>query len=61
MVNRLTIVLEQPEYSALLDLALRELRQPAAQVRYLVQQELQRQGYLSETDSAEPKQVPDAR
>lgn len=46
MINRLKILLDQPEYSALLRLAERELRNPADQVRQLVRQELIRQGFL---------------
>ena len=47
MVNRLTLTLEQPEYSALLKIAIAELRNPPDQVRYLLRQELERRGLLS--------------
>ena len=45
MVNRVKLVLEQPEYSALLREALREMRTPDAQAHYIVRQELKRKGY----------------
>jgi len=44
MVFRLTITLEQSEYSALLKLALDEMRDPPDQLRYLLHQELVRRG-----------------
>lgn len=44
MVNRLTVVLEQPEYSGLLEMAISELRTPQEQLRYLLRQELKRRG-----------------
>lgn len=40
MVTRLTVALEQPEYSALLEVASRELRTPADQLRYILLREL---------------------
>ena len=46
MVDRLTVTLEHPEYAALLDVALAELRTPAAQVRYMLRQELERRRLL---------------
>ena len=46
MVNRLKIVLEQPEYSGLLEMSVSELRQPPDQVRFILRQELQRRGLL---------------
>ena len=46
MVNRLNLTLEQPEYNALLKVALRELRTPEAQVRHILREELQRRGLL---------------
>lgn len=49
MVNRLKLVLDQPEYSALLKMSVSELRQPHEQVRYLVRQKLVEDGYLQET------------
>ena len=41
MLNRLTVTLEHPEYAALLDVALAELRTPADQVRYILRQKLE--------------------
>ena len=46
MLNRLTVTLEHPEYAALLDVALAELRTPADQVRYILRQELKRRRFL---------------
>ena len=46
MLNRLTVTLEHPEYAALLDVALAELRTPADQVRYMLRQELERRRFL---------------
>ncbi len=55
MINRLKILLDQPEYSALLKLAEQELRNPADQARLLVRQELIRQGLIP-TTTEEPKE-----
>lgn len=41
MVNRVVIVLEQPEYSALLKMAVSELRNPQDQIRWLLRRELE--------------------
>ena len=49
MLNRLKILLEQPEYSALIHLAEQELRTPADQVRLIVRLELVRRGLLQDT------------
>ena len=46
MVSRLTLTLEQHEYSALLKMAIEELRDPSDQVRYILLQELERRGLL---------------
>jgi len=51
MVNRLTVTLEQPEYAALLDVAIAELRSPADQVRYILRQELERRRLLPVAES----------
>lgn len=45
MISRVKFPLEQPEYSALLKEALREMRTPNAQAHYFVRQELERRGY----------------
>lgn len=50
MVNRLTITLEQPEYSALLKVAMSELRAPQDQVRFILRRELERRGLLPPTE-----------
>ena len=49
MINRLTIVLEQPEYSGLLEISTKELRQPQDQARYIIQRELVKRGLLKDT------------
>jgi|MudIll2142460700_1097286.scaffolds.fasta_scaffold2657753_2 hypothetical protein len=53
MLNRLTVTLEHPEYAALLDVALAELRTPADQVRYMLRQELERRRLLPGDKSLE--------
>ncbi len=55
MINRIVLTLEQPEYSALLDIAIAELRTPADQARWMVRQELKRTGKLIERK--EPTQM----
>jgi len=42
MINRLRIILEQPEYSALIKLSGQEVRSPADQVVVIVRNELVR-------------------
>lgn len=49
MLNSLKILLEQPEYSALIHLSEREMRTPADQVRLILRQELVRRGLLQDT------------
>ncbi len=51
MLNRLNILLEQPEYSALIHLAEKELRTPADQVRLIVRLDLIRRGLLPEVET----------
>lgn len=46
MIIRLKLALPQAEYSALLDLAVKELRNPEAQIRHIVREELKRQELL---------------
>jgi hypothetical protein len=46
MINRLQIILEQPEYSALIKLSGQELRSPADQVVIIIRNELIRLGLL---------------
>jgi len=46
MVNRITVVLPQEEYSALLKLGSMELRNPPDQIRAVLRQELARRGLL---------------
>lgn len=52
MVNRITVVLPQEEYSALLKLGSMELRNPPDQIRAVLRQELARRGLLSTPISA---------
>jgi len=49
MLNCLKVLLEQPEYSALIHLSEREMRTPADQVRLIVRLELVRRGLLQDT------------
>ena len=58
MLNRLKILLEQPEYSALIHLAEQELRTPADQARLIVRLDLIRRGLLlaSESSSTESQE-----
>ncbi len=51
MINRLRILLDQPEYNALLRLSDQELRYPADEVRLLVRLELIRRGLLPEVET----------
>ena len=46
MVNRIKLTLEQPEYAALLKLAIQELRNPADQARFIIRAEAHRRGLL---------------
>lgn len=46
MINRIRIILEQPEYSALIQLSAQEIRTPADQVVVIVRNELIRSGLL---------------
>jgi hypothetical protein len=50
MVNRVTVTLEQPEYSALLDMALAELRNPPDQLHHILRKELREQGLIGAND-----------
>jgi hypothetical protein len=47
MTNHIQINLEQPEYSALIQLAVQELRSPSDQVVMIVRNELIHRGLLS--------------
>lgn len=55
MINRLKILLDQPEYTALLKLSEQELRNPADQARLLVRQELIRLGLIPTTYDSQEK------
>ncbi len=56
MVTRITVTLEQPEYAALLKVAVEELRNPQDQLRYILRKELDRLGFLSLTGDATREQ-----
>ena len=56
MVTRLKLALEQYEYSALLQIARTELRNPADQVHHILRHELIRRGVLK-VNEAEKKVV----
>lgn len=49
MLNCLKVLLEQPEYSALIRLSERKMRTPADQVRLIVRLDLVRRGLLQDT------------
>ena len=51
MANRLTVTLEQPEYSALVDLAVNEMRSAPDQLRWVLRQHLAERGMLADTQS----------
>ena len=50
MVNRVTVTLEQAEYSGLLKMAVEELRNPSHQLHVILRQELERRGLWSPSD-----------
>jgi len=50
MVNRVTVTLEQAEYSGLLKMAVEELRNPSHQLHVILRQELERRGLWSASD-----------
>ena len=52
-VNRITVTLEQPEYVGLLEIAVKELRNPQDQLRHILRQELQRCGLLPSASEAQ--------
>ena len=49
-VNRVVVTLEQFEYTGLLKVAGKELRDPHEQMRWLLRQELERRGLLAATN-----------
>jgi hypothetical protein len=62
VVNRVKLVLEQDEYSALLKVAVSELRNPADQIRHILRQDLTRRGLLPSDapTPATPTTIPQA-
>ncbi len=57
MITRLKVVLDQDEYSALLQVATNELRSIDNQVRYIVRQELTQRGLLATESSNASQEV----
>lgn len=57
MINRVTVPLEQPEYSGLLKLAVADLRTPQDQLRVILRQELERKGLWPQAELSEPAEV----
>lgn len=51
MIVRIKIPMEQIEYSALLDAAASELRDPVSQARFFIREELTRRGLLTQQDA----------
>lgn len=59
MVTRVKVALDQPEYSALLRLAIDELRDPPDQLRHILRQELERRGlWPAPTEELQPERLP---
>ena len=52
MIVRLKLVLDQDEYSALMESALADLRNPSDQARFILRQELEKRGLLSPKKSS---------
>ena len=52
MVTRIRVVLDQPEYSGLLRIAEKELRNPSDQLRHILRLELRRRGLLPPPDQS---------
>ena len=50
MVKQVTITLEQPEYSALLQVAIADLRDPPDQLRHILRTDLERRGLWPPVD-----------
>ena len=48
MIVRVKLALEQPEYSALLKLAISEFRGPENQLHFILHKELKRRGLITE-------------
>lgn len=56
MIRRVVLALEQSEYSALLKLAVEELRNPPDQAHHILRQELSRRGLLTSDHSEDEVQ-----
>ncbi len=57
IVTRLKVPLEQAEYSALLKVAIDDLRSPTDQVRHILRQELERRGLLDIKENTQQVQA----
>lgn len=57
MITRVTVSLEQSEYAALLEVAGKELRNPADQLRFVLRKELEQRGLLCAVARIEPVSV----
>lgn len=55
---RIKLLLEQPEYQALLKLSEQELRNPVEQTRFILRQELARRGLLFLSDVCQVEDIP---
>jgi len=55
MVKRVTVTLEQVEYSALLEMAIDDLRNPSDEIRHILRLEIERRmpGHLINNDGLE--------
>jgi hypothetical protein len=47
MINQIKLILDQIEYTALLQIAMDELRTPPDEIRHILRQELARRGLLT--------------
>lgn len=56
-INRVVMLLEQTEYTALLNMSVVDLRSPAAEARYIVRNALHERGFLSNTDMSQLESV----
>lgn len=57
MINRVVLALEQPEYSALLQLCAQELRNPSDQAKYMLLNELDKRGLVLRQEMPNPRHL----
>lgn len=60
-VERIRLTLQEPEYSALVNVAQSELRPVEHQARYMIRAELRRRGFLLEEDVQEDVKTGEVR